>query len=195
MSPTRPQVLRPVVAGDQTLLVEVIGNALRLRGLDPLVLVLPEGDDRSGPVDEALTGRHLDAGVLISPLETQADLAAIGCLAQIPVPWAVVTSAPRGPWWGAAQLVGADVVMDSRTPVSELVAGLDLLVDRLAGGEPPLAEELEPAWRAAHEERCAAEARARALTADEQRQLARLRAGRRTADASDCGLLRALGIT
>ena len=194
MSPAIPQVLRTVVAGDQTLMVEVIANALRVHGLDPLVLVLPEGGGRSVTVDDALTGRDLDAGVLISSLETRADLAAIGCLARTPVPWAVVTSAPRGAWWGAAQLVGADIVMDSRTPVTELMAGLAYLVDRGTGGGLPLSSELDSVWRAAAEERLAAEVRARVLTTDQERQLTQLRMGNRAAAVSDLGLLQALGI-
>ncbi|MCW2772562.1 MAG: DNA-binding response regulator, NarL/FixJ family, contains and domain [Nocardioides sp.] len=184
--------LRTVVAGDQTLVVEAVGNALRLHGLDALTMVLPLGGPRDVTAYECRAERELEAGVLISSLETPSDLVAIGRLARISVPWVVVTSAPRGPWWGAALLVGAAVVVDDRTSVAALTATVNHLITGRGGAEPQVSGELDSVWQVAREEHAAALARAAALGPQEQGQLALLCAGAET--SVDELLLRALGI-
>jgi len=142
---------RIAIASEQSLVTEAVKVALSSRGFETGTVRWP-GDAPSRP---PAPRPAFDAGLLLSELDRVSRLrAAMLVTERLKIRWAVLTSAPRGPLWGALFTAGAAVVLPSETPLDEVVAALEGL-SRRPGAVIDGREELMAAWgrlQAEHEE-------------------------------------------
>lgn len=114
-----PDACRVLVRADQALVGETVRIALAARGLDV--------------VDPELPRLRADVGLLITPLTT---LRAVGEAQRVidrsRLPWAVVSTTPRGPGWAAVHAAGARVVVDSSGSLEQVA---EVLVAVCSGAE------------------------------------------------------------
>lgn len=135
------------VTSDQSLVSDAVRAALAERGFEPVVLRWP-GEVLPRP-RQPIRRRPFDVGLLVSDLDRRSRIRAAGLVMQRgSVPWAVLTSAPRGPLWGAALESGASVVLSSETSLENVITALR----RLARGRTAMPEEDQRVLRAAWEE-------------------------------------------
>jgi len=112
---------RVAVTSDRSLVAESVAAALSTWDIDVVVLGWPGGGVRRLP-DLA---REVAAGLLVCDLDSAESLrGAQLVLAHRPPRWIVLTSAPRGPLWGAMGEAGAAHVLASST-------GLEATADAL----------------------------------------------------------------
>lgn len=175
------------VASEHSLVAEAIRAALTARGFDVVVLRWPLWmPDAPGMARRrGATGQpHL--GLIVSDLDQMPNIAAARVLlAEIDVPWVVLSAAPQGPAWGAVFDVGAEAVLSSATTLDELVDVLDEVVtgDLDAGDEgADLVLELVAQWQAAETHRRCVEAGVATLTGRELEVLQALHAGETVRD-------------
>lgn len=126
-SATTPHdVLHVAVTSDRSLVAESVAAALGMWGVEAVVVGWP------GSVPRALPDTTGDPGVglLVCDLDSAGSLrAARQVLERRPPWWIVLTSAPRGPLWGAMGEAGAAEVMASRTGLATTVAALRRLAE------------------------------------------------------------------
>lgn len=191
--PTSPR-LRVALASDQTMVTETVRVALTDRGLDPIVLRWPTptvgrrgpGEvvvaRRTGPEGARPAGRPRiplpDAALLLSELRGPAHLDAVRTLVrEVPVPWVVLSSSPRGASWGAALEEGADSVLSIRTSIGDVV---EVLLGAASGRGAMTDEErqeLVDAWRRTTDETARRRTCFESLTRREREVLEALDAG------------------
>lgn len=130
--------LRVLVAADHALFADTVRAALAKRGHQVV-----EGED--APADVGLMMSDLDRWSLID--------SAASTVARVDMPWLVLTSAPRGPAWGALLHSGADLVVPREHGLEQVC---DLLVSVGSSRSAlPASEraELQSAWKEAFERR------------------------------------------
>jgi DNA-binding NarL/FixJ family response regulator len=140
--------LRVLVASDQALIAEAVRAALESRGHDVLVVRWPgeaRGQRSRRPVPQLPESQ---VGLLLSDLDRWSRIRAATILVErIRVPWAVLTTAPRGPAWGGLLAAGARVVLPGGTRLD----GIGDVLGSVQRGELLTPEEerseLETAWR------------------------------------------------
>jgi DNA-binding NarL/FixJ family response regulator len=153
---------RVAVVAEESLVAEALRAALTTHGFAPCAVATAPGVEQMDATSET---RSPQAGLLISGLESYHSIrAAQRVVAQIDVPWAVVTSAPRGPGWGALFQAGAAVVVGSAVSIVEVVSVLGSLVHGTRVGDPELERALRGRWQDFERERAAVAARLAALT-------------------------------
>jgi DNA-binding NarL/FixJ family response regulator len=144
--PTPRESLRVAVASDQSLIAEAVRMALTSRGHDAVVIRWP-GDAVPHP-RAAPRPRSLDAGLLLSDLDRWSRVrAAEMVLGRIKVPWLALTTAPRGPAWGAVLEAGARLVLPSTTRLDRIVDVLVEVVQGRAATTPDERADLLAQWR------------------------------------------------
>ncbi|SFC27697.1 DNA-binding response regulator, NarL/FixJ family, contains REC and HTH domains [Nocardioides terrae] len=153
-SPTG-ESLRVLVASDQALIAEAVRAALDSRGHDVIVVRWPgekTGAPRRRPAPPAPMSQ---VGLLLSDLDRWSRIkAAMLLVERIPVPWAVLTTSPRGPAWGAILSVGARVVLPGSTRLDHITSMLTLVVSDELRMPDAERSELETSWeemRARHD--------------------------------------------
>lgn len=164
------------VASEQALVGDAVRASLTSRGFRTETLRWPGGQDarRPRPAPHALP----PVGLLISDLDTAPRLlGATLLLSHVPVAWVVLTSAPRGPLWGAALEAGARTVLPSSAGFDEVCRVLDVV----AGGGTTLTAadrgDLVERWGELCERRQTAGERVQLLTPREREVLRMLYAG------------------
>lgn len=165
---------RIAVASEQSLVAEAVKAALLSRGFDTGTVRWPG----SATLRRATSRLTYDAGLLISELDRISRLRAAMLVAErLPIRWAVLTSAPRGPLWGAVLAAGASIVLPSETPLADVVSTLDVLSRRrpALGGDGR--EELIAAWGRQQAQQQDLATRVRSLTPREHEVLTMLHGG------------------
>lgn len=156
------------------MIAETVGAALGWRGFNVRVVRL---DAR--PVTEPFESAPAEAGLLISDLASYRSIrVARAMTARVVLPWVVVTSASRGPVWGALLESGASRVGDSSNSIVEIATLLESLVSGTCRCDPELEDDLRCQWRHFERERSAVLSRLRALTPRELTILRSLHSGR-----------------
>ena len=136
-----------LVASDQALVADTVQVALTSQGHE-VVVTRWSGDARALPRRRPRAGGSLtDVGLLICELDrwSRLDVAA-SIVARISVPWLALTSAPRGPAWGALLAAGVELVLPVETglePLSDLLESVGLRRRATPADERT---ELEAAW-------------------------------------------------
>jgi len=129
------------------LIAEAVRAALDSRGHDVIVVRWPGEKTRTPRRRPAPPAPESQVGLLLSDLDRWSRIrAAILLVERIPVPWAVLTTSPRGPAWGGLLAVGARVVLPGSTRLDHITSVLSMVVrDELT---MPAAErrELEASW-------------------------------------------------
>jgi len=111
--------LRVLVASDLVLIGDSVRAALAKGGHGVLGIRWPRGAGRLSrgrrrPLPEALT----EIGLLLSDLDSWSRINAATLIVEwIRVPWAALTTSPRGPAWGGLLAAGVEVVLPE-TPAS-----------------------------------------------------------------------------
>jgi DNA-binding NarL/FixJ family response regulator len=175
---------RVAVASDQRLVAESVAAALREQSFDIVVVQWPDADstgttERRGP--RAARGRATpvpDVGLVLTDLLRMDQVRAARILVgSLDVPWLVLTSAPRGPAWGAMYDRGATLVL----PSGGLESTTELIANLAAGWRPDLSRRerrhLVHAWRTFESERAEMAARLKTLSDREEEVLQRLHEG------------------
>lgn len=172
--------IRVVVVADQPLMAESVRGALAGRGIDDNEARWPD-HHRRGRISASR-----NAGLVITDLEDAEQLRATEVMLALPtVPWAVLTSAPRGWMWGALIEAGATQVMPKSSTLDDVVETLSALS---SGDAPmPVSERLELAesWFSRVHRRDLVAARVGRLTPREQEVLDQLYQGHPVADIAD----------
>jgi DNA-binding NarL/FixJ family response regulator len=149
------------------------------------VTVLHWAADR-GPSPRNGVARRIDVGLMISDLDRWSRIRGVALLMTgIRVPWVVLTSAARGPLWGAVVEFGACAVLSSDSP---LIVVHDALVNA-ARGDTLMPQEdtaqLRASWQELRLERQQLNERVRSLTPREREVLRLLYAGDSVAQIAD----------
>jgi two-component system nitrate/nitrite response regulator NarL len=167
MAARQHQPVHAAVAAEQSLIGDAVRTALQDRGLVATAVGWPGG---SVPVPRPQ--EPFDVGHLVCDLDRWHRVRASGVLLRsLPIPWVVLTDAPRGPMWGAEYEYGAAAVLPSTTALDEMV----VVLRALARGESVIAADersrLREEWRQLQMDRHALRARARSLTPREREVL------------------------
>jgi DNA-binding NarL/FixJ family response regulator len=146
MLPT-PGRLRVLVVSDQVLVADTVQVALTSQGHE-VVVIRWSNDARALPRRRPQPGgSRMDVGLLICELDRWSRLdVAVSIVARISVPWLALTSAPRGPAWGALLAAGVELVLPVETglePISDLLVSVGLRKRATPADERT---ELEAAW-------------------------------------------------
>jgi RNA polymerase sigma factor (sigma-70 family) len=167
--------LRVLVAADHALFADTVRAALEERGHQVV-----EGDRASA-----------DVGLMMNDLDRWSRIdSAAATVAGVGVPWLVLTSAPRGPAWGALLYAGADLVVPREHGLEQVC---DLLVSLIScRSAMPEGEraELQAAWSEAFSRRHAMVGRLARLSPREGEVLHLLYDGRSVAQIAET-----LGVT
>jgi hypothetical protein len=143
-----PARLRVLVASDQVLVADTVQVALTSQGHE-VVVTRWSRDARALPRRRPPAGGSpVDVGLLICELDrwSRLDVAA-SIVARIRMPWLTLTSAPRGPAWGALLAAGVELVLPVEVglePLSDLLESVGL---RQLGTPADERTELEAAWQ------------------------------------------------
>ena len=140
--------LRVLIASDQALIAEAVRAALDSRGHDARVVRWP-GEMRPALRQRAAShGPTTQVGLLLSDLDRWSRIRAASFVVErIRVPWAVLTTADRGPAWGALLAAGARVVLPGSTRLDGIDELLAAAMRPDAGTPAAERAELETAWR------------------------------------------------
>jgi DNA-binding NarL/FixJ family response regulator len=133
---------RVSVASNQPLVAEAIRAALVTHHFDAFELRWPES---SGPITMP---ESAEVGLLVSDLNRSSHIKAAETLLRVTrgTRWLVLTSADRGPAWGAMINAGARMVWSSTSKLEDVIAMLlDLFVDAVDMEEDER-DELGAAW-------------------------------------------------
>lgn len=155
---------RLVVVSDQALVAEAVRAAMRAHGFDTVVLPWSAG----GSADQSILDGPGASGLLISDLSTMPSVRTGQEIVRgTPLPWLLLTGAPRGAIWGALLEAGVVAVL----PTSVTIRETRVAIDRIAEGQELMTawerEELIEQWR---EERTAREQFAERLESLTQRE-------------------------
>jgi DNA-binding NarL/FixJ family response regulator len=171
----RQGTLSVVVAADEILVAESVLFALSERAHDAMVLRWP-GPSPARPGQP--TGPRPDVGLLISELDRPSRIhSARKVIASQDVPWVVLTSAPRGPTWGAVLETGATLILPTTTTLDELSALLDDVAADPEASRTRRASALVRSWHELTHERAETAGRIRTLTPHEEDVLSLLYVG------------------
>jgi DNA-binding NarL/FixJ family response regulator len=129
---TLPRGARALVVSELRLVAESVAVALSVRGVETVSTPWPPASE---PRSRCGTdGHQADVGLVLSELADAASVHKVRSVIRwLPVPWVVVTSAPRGAAWGAVLEIGADTVLSDSTTLDDLA---DTLVDVRQGRSP-----------------------------------------------------------
>jgi RNA polymerase sigma factor (sigma-70 family) len=149
MDGSRP-TLRIAVSSDQSLVAQAVATALTSKGVDSFVLRWPRPTP-SAPAGH-VTREPADVVLLLCDLDSAASLRAARLLsaARGDVPQLLLTSAARGPLWGALLDLGVRAVLTHATTLDDV---LRTVVDVLDGHSPMPLEEREELVAQWHEDR------------------------------------------
>lgn len=142
-----------VVVCDHVLIRDALRSAFRTRGIPTIGLATPTSGSQLHDARRWVTSMQSGYGLLVSELAHPADLyEALGVLQAVPVAWLVLTSAPRGPVWGALLDAGAVDVLPASTSLDELSTGMRH-IDSATWPRPAHDRaDLVAAWRRVSEE-------------------------------------------
>lgn len=161
-----------VVTSDQALVAETVGGALNGDGISARAIDWPSG------TSAVLPDQAGEVGLLMSDLDTMPRVdAARSLISRVAIRWVVLTSASRGPLWGAALDAGAWSVLPSATgvkPLRRTIARVSAGELRM-GGAP--VERLRRSWRRLDAENHQLIARFNQLSPREREILMLLQAG------------------
>jgi hypothetical protein len=138
-----------LLASDQVLVADTVRLALATQGHEVVVTrwsrdarALPRRQPQAG-------GSPVEVGLLICGLDrwSRLDVAA-SIVARISMPWLALTSAPRGPAWGALLAAGAELVLPVGIGLESLSELLESVGLRQRGTPADERAELEAAWEA-----------------------------------------------
>lgn len=169
--------MRLVIASDHALIAEAVAAALESRGCHAVRVPWPD------EFDEATDGERpplvpVDTGLAMCELTNFRHLRKARVLvAAVPVPWLLLTSAPRGPLWGALLEVGVRSVLPSGTTLDEVVFELSEVAAGRGSLTEPVRRALRRDWHVLRDKQDRLEARMRSLTPRERSVLALLHAG------------------
>ena len=108
------------------LVAEAVRAGLAGSGFQATTLRWP-GEQEEAAVRVSPPGSDLEVGLLISDLDGCAQLrAARHLIAELSLPWVVLTTVSKGPMWGAALEAGARIVVPNTTGFNEVC---DIVVD------------------------------------------------------------------
>lgn len=167
------------VASEQALVAEAIRASLASRDFRARVLRWP-GEQPAGPrhVPGQDDGEWPELGLLISDLDRAPRLhAASLLLSSVPIPWVVLTAAPRGPMWGAVLEAGATLVLPSSTGFQEVCDAMVAVARGRAATPDCERAELIERWGQQVERREVVGRRMQSLTPREHEVLTMLYAG------------------
>lgn len=136
------------VTSDRALVAEVVCIGLLARGL--LVVRIPWADppaERGAPGQ--MPGSMPGLALMLCDLEPESVAVARSLVGAHPARWLLVTSAPRGPLWGAMLDVGVDGILEGGTTLAELADAISALLNGLPAGVVADRAQLVSAWRAA----------------------------------------------
>ncbi|MEO5852664.1 MAG: LuxR C-terminal-related transcriptional regulator [Nocardioides sp.] len=172
---------RVAITSDQSLVAEAVGAALTSRGFDVLMVrwpATPLRDEHVAAAPTPPTSSPPDVALLLSDLDHPARVAAaVQLMLRLPVPWVVLSGAPRGPVWGELLEVGAAVVAPSSTTLEEVAPTLLAVAEGREAMGPGEREELTAAWRTLKSEQDDLAARVASMTPRETEVLRLLYAG------------------
>jgi DNA-binding NarL/FixJ family response regulator len=191
--PPRLPHRRVVVASEQSLIAESVRATLADAGYDASLLGWPVGPH--SPITTAAHPTTTSAApvTLVAPPmpDPAPDLALMLCdftgttqvdaarllVAQVDVPWVVLTGAPPGPAWGAVLDSGAETVMPTTTTLEMLTGVLEGMIRGRHPFGPRRRSQLVREWRDHDQRLQAARAGLRSLTPRETDVLYLLHAG------------------
>jgi DNA-binding NarL/FixJ family response regulator len=167
------------VASEQALVAQAVRASLASRDFRARVLRWP--GEAGGPRRPNLRegqGVRREVGLMITDLDRWPRLRAASLLlARVPLPWVVLTSAPRGPMWGAVLEAGACLVLPSTTGFDEVCEAVAAVSAGSAGIEPAERQHLVGLWTELLERREVVGQRMQSLTPREHEVLTMLYAG------------------
>jgi hypothetical protein len=152
-----PDRLRVLVACEHALIADTVRAALASGGHDVVAIGWPTVDEQParGPTPDARPGLP-QVGLLMCDLDELTTVhTAVSLVADVDVPWVVLTGSRRGAGWGALLEAGVEVVRGKDVRLEQIS---DLLVDvaRHRVGTPARErDELTLAWREEHAHHCA----------------------------------------
>lgn len=171
---------RIAVTSDRSLVAESVAAALATWDLDVVVLGWP-GAGLRALHDLA---HEASAGLLVCDLDSASSLrGAQLVLARRPPRWIVLTSAPRGPLWGAMGEAGAAEVLASSTGLAATAEALVRLIRGELAPDPDLASQ-QAGWRGVGPELAVVTGRLALLGAREVALLRQLHAGLSVTDVA-----------
>jgi DNA-binding NarL/FixJ family response regulator len=179
MSGSEPSGWCVGVASEQALVAEAIRASLESRDFRARVLRWPAAQlarPRRAPRQDGEEGP--DVGLLVSDLDRPARVrAATLLLGRVPIPWIVLTAAPRGPMWGAVLDAGARLVLPSCTGFQQVCDAVLSVVSGRETTPEPERDHLVGQWSELLERREAVGRRIQSLTPREHEVLTMLYAG------------------
>jgi DNA-binding NarL/FixJ family response regulator len=163
------------VASEQALVADAVRASLSSRHFRASTLRWP---GEQAPGARRTSRDAAEVGLLISDLDRWPRLRAASLLlTRVPLPWVVLTAAPRGPMWGAVLEAGARHVLPSSTGFDEVCE----VVEGVARGDvaisAPERERLILLWSELLERRELVGQRVHSLTPREHEVLTMLYAG------------------
>ncbi len=170
----RPRV---VLASELSLVAEAVGVGLASRGFEAALLPW-SGEDHLQAAGDPIPRSGEDVGLLISDLNSWPRVrAALLLITQVRLPWLVLTSAPRGPMWGAVLDAGAGLVLPSNTRLETVCKAVVKAARGTLQTLPVEREVLVGMWIELIEQRALIGERVRTLTPREHEVLTMLHAG------------------
>jgi two-component system nitrate/nitrite response regulator NarL len=167
--------LRVAVASEQALVADAVRASLSSRDFQASTMRWP-GERQPGRRRSA--SEAADVGLLISDLDRWPRLSAASLLlSRVPLKWVVLTSAPRGPMWGAVLEAGARHVLPSSTGFDEVCEVVEAVARAGAGTLGVERERLICQWGELLERREVVGQRLQSLTPREHEVLTMLYAG------------------
>ncbi len=134
------------VASELVLVAQAVRASLAGCGFDATTLRWP-GDHEEAAVRVSPPGTDLEVGLLISDLDSWSQLKAARLLiADLPLPWVVLTTITQGPMWGAVLQAGARVVLPSTTSFEDVCDVVVAVAHGAEDGHPDERELLTAQW-------------------------------------------------
>jgi DNA-binding NarL/FixJ family response regulator len=180
MAGSVPALPSVAVASELAMVAEAVAAALAHRGFAAVVMQWPTGQRKPGR--QAAASLDQQAGLLICDFGSWERLRAAWLLiTHAPLPWVVLTQAPKGPRWGAALDAGACLVLPSTTGLEAVCSAVDEAACATVQMEADEQDELVRLWAGLLERREMVNRQIASLTPREREVLAMLHAGDRIA--------------
>ncbi len=167
--------VRLIITSDHGLIAEAVGAALESRGCQAVRIPwTSSGHEHVEPPSavRAVTGLAMCD---LTPARRLREARAM--VASVPVPWLLLTSAPRGPLWGALMESGVRSVLPSGTTLDEVVTELRAVADGGGALTDNVRRRLQREWQGLRDEQGRLEDRMHSLTPRERSVLSLLYAG------------------
>ena len=168
-SPQR--ALRVVVASEQWLVSDAVRAALASRGFRATALRWPGDVATPAPRMPGGMARRLprppgyDCGLLVTDLDRWGQLrAAAIVMSTVDARWIELTGDPRGPLWGAANELGARLVLPNHATLDQVAWALTAIAHGESLLDPEEARELVGSWTRLRVRREELQARVESLT-------------------------------